>query len=235
MPGLHWIRKGVVAVAALTLVSGCALLRTFNAIDPHANFVAHPGYSGLAIDRTASGHTAMLLRARSIPSLDRPTHEFEVDGKPVAALWVTDHDHVVVRRTTDPTAPAAGDVVASWKNTAIRITFHSADGAAFHTSRFDRIDATNSRDVLDREMDALRDLPGIYRAELRDEHEVPVGWVSVRILPYQGLPRDYQAEFPARLDGPLAAGAVALLDSEIATIITLNAFPDDRMPGGLVP
>ena len=177
----------------------------------------------------------MLVGARSTPSSGGPTHEFEVDGKPVAALWVTDHDHVVVRQTADATAPPAGDVVASWKNSAIRITFHSADGAAFHTSRFDRVDGPNFRNVLDREMYGIRDLPGVYRADLRDEQDVPVGWVSVRILPYQGLPRDYQAEVPGRLDGPLAAGAVALLDSEIATIIKLNAFPDDRMPEGLVP
>lgn len=233
--GSAWTRNGIAAVTAFTLLMGCALLPKFNSIDPHADFVAHPGYTGLVVDRTGDGHSALLVRAHSAPSSRAPTHVFEMDGKPAAVLWVTDHDHVVVRRTADATAPLAGEVAASWTDGAIHLTLHTADGASFHTSRFDRIYGPTFRNVLDREMYAIRDLPGVYGAELRDEHDAPVGWVRVRILPYQGLPRDYQADVPGPLDGPLTAGAVALLDSEIATIIELNAFPDDRMPGGLVP
>jgi hypothetical protein len=234
-PGSLWARNGVAIVAAFMLMNGCALLPKLNRIDPHADFVAHPGYHGLVVDRTGGGHTALLVQAHSTPPSGGPTHVFEMDGKPAAALWVTDHDHVIVRQTADASAPPAGDVAASWKDGAIQLTFHSADGESFHTSQFDRIEGPTFRNVLDREMYAIRDLPGVYGAELRDEHDAPVGWVRVRILPYQGLPRDYQADVPKPLDGPLTAGAVALLDSEIATIIDLNAFPDDRMPEGLVP
>ena len=223
------------AAAAFLLVGGCALLPTFNSIDPHADFVAHPGYGGLVVDKMGTGHTAVLVHARSAPSTVGPTHVFELDGQPSAALWVSDHDHVIVRPTADVTEPPAGDVVASWTDGAMQLTFHSAHGKSFHTSRFDRVSGPKFRNVLDREMYAITDLPGVYRAEVRDAHDAPVGWVSVRILPYQGLPRDYQADVPDLLNGPLVAGAVALLDSEITTIINLNAFPDDRMPEGLVP
>ncbi|HVO22202.1 MAG TPA: hypothetical protein VMW56_01090 [Candidatus Margulisiibacteriota bacterium] len=233
--GTSWSRNAAAAVAALVLTSGCALLRRANAVDPSADFTAHRGYTGIVVTHLPVGQTATLVRARSAASSSRPTHEFEVDGKPVAALWITDHAHVVVRQTANATAPPVGDVLAAWKDSGINITFHSADGVTYHSSRFHRVGGPNFPSLLDREMYAIRDLPGVYRAELRDEHDAPVGWLSVRILPYQGLPRDYQGALPGRLEGPMAAGAVALLDSEIATIIELNAFPDDRMPGGLVP
>jgi hypothetical protein len=233
--GTSWSHNAAATVAALVLTSGCALLQRANAVDPSADFTAHPGYSGIVVTDLPGGQEAELVRARSTSSSSGPTHEFEVDGRPVAALWITDHTHVVVRQTANATAPPVGDVMASWKNTGINITFHSADGVTYHTSRFHRVGGPNFPTLLDREMYAIRDLPGVYRAELRDERDTPVGWLSVRILPYQGLPRDYQAAFPDRLDGPMAAGAVALLDSEIATIIELNAFPEDQMPSGLVP
>ena len=233
--GTSWSRNAAAAVAALVLTSGCALLRKVNTVDPSADFTAHPGYTGIVLTHLPGGQAAKLVRAGSTASSSGPTHELEVDGKPVAALWITDHTHVVVRQTANVTAPPVGDVLASWKDSGINMIFHSADGVTCHTSRFHRVGGPNFRSVLDREMYAIRDLPGVYRAELRDEHDAPVGWLSVRILPYQGLPRDYQAALPGRLNGPMAAGAVALLDSEIATIIELNAFPDDRMPSGLVP
>lgn len=229
-----WSRNAA-AAAALMLTTGCALFQRVNTVDPSADFTAYPGYTGIVVTHLPGGQAAELVRARSTASSSAPTHEFEVDGKPVAALWITDHTHVVVRQTANATAPPVGDVLASWKDSGINITFHSADGVTYHTSRFRRVGGPNFPSLLDHEMYAIRDLPGVYRAELRDEHGAPVGWLSVRILPYQGLPRDYQAALPGRLEGPMAAGAVALLDSEIATIIESNAFSNDRMPSGLVP
>lgn len=225
--------SSVALIVALTLSSGCTTLPHAQPSDSRVDFAAHPGYRGLVVDRMEGGHTAVLVRAHA--GSVGPTHLFEADDKTVAALWVEDSDRVTVRQAPETTAAMVGDVTASWKEGAIRLAFHSANGDSFSTSRFNRIEGAPFRNVLDREMYAIRDLPGIYRAELRDGHDVPVGWVRVRILPYQGLPRDYQADVPAPLDGPLAAGAVALLDSEIAKIIALNAFPDDRMPEGLVP
>ena len=80
-----------------------------------------------------------------------------------------------------------------------------------------------------------RDLPGLYRAVLQDAQNDAVGWLRVRILPYQGLPRDYDGNVPGALNGPLAAGAVALVDSEIDSLIERNALPEDRIPEGLAP
>ena len=219
----------------LILSSGCALLPRSKPVDPRVDFVAHPGYRGLVVDRMDGGHRAILVRTHSTPSSGGPTHLFEADGTTIAALWVNDSHRVTVRRTPEATAPSVGDVLASWKQGGLRLTFHSADGLAFHTSRFDRIDSKGFPNILDREMYSVMDLPGVYRAELRDEQNVPVGWLRVRILPYQGLPRDYEADVPGPLNGPLAAGAIALVDSEIDWIIDRNAFPGDRIPEGIAP
>jgi hypothetical protein len=51
----------------------------------------------------------------------------------------------------------------------------------------------------------------------------------------QGLPRDYEGDVPAALNGPLATAAVVLVDSAINSIVERNTFPEDRMPEGLVP
>lgn len=229
------VRGAATVAVVISLSNGCSLLPKSRLADPSIDFAAHPGYRGLVVDRMEGGQTAVLVRAHSTPSSAGPTHLLQTDGTTIAALWVADHNHITVRQTPDAAAPFVGDVLASWRHGALRLTFHSADGASFHTSRFDRIDGEQFPNILDREMYSVMDLPGVYRAELRDARNVPVGWLRVRILPYQGLPRDYTADVPGPLNGPLAVGAVALVDSEIDSIIDQNAFPGDRMPEGLAP
>jgi hypothetical protein len=199
------------------------------------DFAAHPGYRGLVVDRMGGGQTATLVRAQSGRSSAGPTHLFQANGKTIAALWSIDHNQVAVRRTTDVTAPLVGEVVASWKRGAIHLAFQSPDGESFHTSGFERIDGDSFPHILDRETYLVSDLPGLYRAEVRDRQNAAVGWLRVRILPYQGLPRDYEGDVPDALNGPLAAAAVALVDSEIDSIVAHNALSEDRMPRGLAP
>ena len=229
------VRRAVVVVAAAAVSNGCAVLPTSTPVDPHVDFAAHPGYRGLVVDRMEGGQTAVLVRARSAPLSAGPTHLLQTDGKTIAALWVGDHTHVTVRQTPDRAAPFVGEVRASWKQGAMRLAFQSADGASFRTSRFDRIDSETFPNILDREMYSVLHLPGVYSAELRDAQNIPVGWLRVRILPYQGLPREYEASVPEPLNGPLATAAVALVDSEIDSIIDRNAFSGDRIPRGLAP
>lgn len=230
------VGRAVLVVTTMVLWNGCALLPRSQPADPRVDFAAHPGYRGLVVDRMGGGQTAVLVGADSTPSSAGPSQVLQADGKTLAALWVSDHDRITVRQTPDAVAPVVGEIRASWEQGVMRLTFQSADGASFHTSRFKRIDSENFPQALDREMLAVsQDLPGVYRAELRDAQNVPVGWLRVRILPYQGLPRDYEGDVPAALNGPLATAAVVLVDSAIDSIVERNAFPEDRMPEGLVP
>jgi hypothetical protein len=219
--------------AAAFVLHGCIVPRS-KAAEPDADFAAHPGYRGLVVDRMEGGQTAVLVPTRS-GRAPGPTHLFQTDGQTIAALWSIDHDHVAVRRTSDVTAPLVGEVLASWQRGAIHLAFQSPDGVSFHTSGFQRIDSENFPHTLDREMFLVSDLPGVYRAEVRDRQNAPVGWLRVRILPYQGLPRDYEGDVPEPLNGPLAAAAVTLVDAEINSIVEHNALPEDRLPEGLAP
>ena len=222
----------VLAAAALVAWVGCAL-PPLETAEQRGDFAAHPGYRGLVVDRMDGGPAAVLVRATS--STASPTHVLEAGGHPIAALWIADHVRIVARQAPDLRAPPIGDVAASWVRGAMQLTFHTADGGSFHTSRFDRVDSDNFPNVLDRETYSVLDLPGVYRAALLDERNVPAGWLRVRILPYQGLPRDYQADVPRSLNGALAVGAVALVDAEIDSIVRQNTLPGDRIPEGIAP
>ncbi|HVM96449.1 MAG TPA: hypothetical protein VMT89_08665, partial [Candidatus Acidoferrales bacterium] len=116
---------------------------------------------------------------------------------------------------------------------ALRLDIDPAHGESFSTSRFHRIDRSDASN-LDAET-SISDLPGSYRADLCDARKNPIGWLSVRVLPYEGLPRTYEADVPESLDGPLTAAAFAMVDSEIAAIIKRNTWPEDRIPEGLAP
>jgi hypothetical protein len=226
----------VLAVAVAAVSAGCSLLPGAKPVDPSVNFVAHPGWRGLVVDRMANGQKAVLVGADSVSPSAGPSQVLQANGKTLAALWVSDHDRITVRQTPDGAAPVVGDVLASWEQGIMRVAFRSAEGASFRTSRFKRVDREDTPEALDSEMLAVsRDLPGVYRAEVRDAQNSPVGWLSVRILPYQGLPRDYEGDVPAVLNGPLATAAVVLVDKAIDSIVERNVFPEDRMPEGLVP
>jgi len=229
------VGRAVLVVAVMVLWNGCALLPRAQPADPCVDFAAHPGYRGLVVDRMGEGQTAILISSRSGHLSAGPTQVLQSDGKTIAAFFSADHAQVTVRETPAATSSRIGDVAAFWRQGAIHLVFHSLDGASFHTTRFDRIDSENLPNILDRELFPASDIPGVYRAELRDAQNVPVGWLRVRILPYQGLPRDYDGDVPEPLNGPLATAAVALVDSEIDSIIQHNALPEDRMPEGLAP
>lgn len=220
---------------AMVATSGCTAWSRARSDAAHADFAAHPGYRGIVVDRMLGGQTADMVRAQAAPSTGGPTHTLRADGKVVAALWISEPDRVTVRQAPEATAPLVGKVQASRQPGAIRLMFRLADGASFHTSRFDRIDADAFPNALENDIFPIDDLPGLYRAALRDAQNADVGWLRVRVLPYQGLPREYDADVPAPLNGSLAAAAVALLDAEINSIVQRNALPEDRMPEGLAP
>ena len=230
----HIGRTLSLALAAV-VVNACSLHSPYVPADPRVDFTAHSSYRGLAVDQMAAGRSATIVAAETTPVSGGPTHVFPVDGGAPAGLWMADRDHLIVRRTLDVTAPLTGEILASRRHGAIQLTFLLADGRTFHTSRFHRVESDNFPRTLNRELFDLADLPGVFRTELRDAAGVAVGWLSVRILPYQGLPREYRGDVPQPLNGPIAAGAVALVDSEIHSIIDRNAFPGDRIPEGLAP
>ena len=134
-----------------------------------------------------------------------------------------------MRETPDPSSAVLGEIVPSYEAGAIRLLFIDSDGQSFHTSRFRRFDSATTRILeLTSAPETAANLPGIYRAELRDSADKPVGWFRVRILPFEGMPRSYAAEIPKDLNGAIAAAAIELVDSDIDRIVAASEAASSR-------
>ena len=145
-----------------------------------------------------------------------PDFLLQAGGKTLAALWVKDSGHVTVRRSEDPSSPVIGNVEAARDHGAIRLTMKPADGPALQTGRFHRIDSPGLPAILGSQASTVLDLRGMYRAEIRDARGDTTGWLRVRISPYQGSRRIYDASLPASVQEPLAAAAVVLVNSDVS-------------------
>ena len=86
--------------------------------------------------------------------------------------------------------------------------------------------------VLTRDTHTNLDVRGRYRAALRDATGAEVGWLRLRIGPYERAPRIYEAKLPAGVSDPLAVAAVLSLASELDWIEghTQNVYQNDRGP-----
>ncbi|HJQ83934.1 MAG TPA: hypothetical protein VKA21_07660, partial [Candidatus Binatia bacterium] len=131
-----------------------------------------------------------------------------------AAYW-RDGDRVVVRGAATKDSPAVGEAVSTWDQQAIRLTFQPADGAAFRTDVFAREGGGTGFQTFTRAAQTVIDIRGTYRATLRDPKGVAVGWVRMKISPYQEAARIYDGVLPAAIPPELAAAGVVALDAEI--------------------
>ncbi len=207
-------RYAVWFIASMFVLASCASAPHTVPVDPRVNFAAHVEHRGLVIDRARGEEPAVVVPAGSLFS-EGPNYLLEADGKTLAALWLKDLAHVTVRRTADPASPVIGRVQASWKDGAIRLTLEPADGPPLQTGRFHRVDGPGFPDLLTADFRTLLDERGMYLAEIRDEKGTVTGWLRVRISPFQGARRVYDAVLPAAVSEPLATAAVALVNANL--------------------
>src|SRR5262249_59315924 len=78
----------------------------------------------------------------------------------------------------------------------------------------------------------ILDVGGRYRAALRDATGAEVGWLRLRVGPYEPAARIYEAKLPAGVSDDLAIAAVISLASELDWIEghTQNVYQKDRGP-----
>jgi len=124
---------------------------------------------------------------------------------------------LVVEGNADRLAPATrpGIVDVAWDGGAIRFTFRSTDGRVFTTDALERIDGRRSTPVLGRAVATELDVPGIYRAEVRDGSGTSVGWLRVSVSSSDVPSRRYDGDVPVALTPEMIRAALARLDADI--------------------
>jgi len=217
------LRRALVLVLAFSI--GCTATWRPIPVDTGVNFAAHVEHRGIVVDKMQGGAPAMLEPAGWQSFWGGPRFLLEAHDTTVAALWFPESSHVIVRASADPQSPVLGKVDATWRQSAIRLTFRLPDGS-FQTGEFARIDGGHPTATLGPQVSTLLDIEGVYRAELRDAHGAAVGWLRVRINCNGAPTRIYDGILPPSLSGPLGAAAVALLDSDVSYVADHAQDPD---------
>jgi hypothetical protein len=200
-----------------TLV-GCAPSLHAIPVDPAVDFAAHVEHRGMVIDEMPGASPAVLVPAGWRYLTGGPRFLLQAHDKTLAAIWFPNPGQMIVRQTADPHSTLVGEIDATWDHGAICLALTPAGGSAFQTGEFDRIDGRFATAALSSQAQSLLDMRGTYRAPVRDAQGVPVGWLRVRISPYQAAGRIYDGDLPTALNGPLATAAVALVDADVDVI-----------------
>src|SRR5262249_28834180 len=106
------------------------------------------------------------------------------------------------------------------------------DGQGVTSAVFTRPGGGTATSVLTRDAQTILDVRGRYQAALHDATGATVGWLRLRIGPYEPAPRIYEGALPAGVSEALAVAAVISLASEIDWIEghTETVYQKDRGP-----
>jgi len=210
---MNTIVRYVTASIVALVGAGCAVGGVRVPVDPAANFAAHAEGRGIVVDRMDHGQQAILVANGSMFSR-RPPFLLEEGRQDVAALWFDGARIVVGDGGGEAVDPPIGDVDPSWSHGAIHLTFRPSGHEPLHTGAFHRV-GWGSPELLGQQATNVLDLHGVYRAEVRDAEERPVGWMRVEIGRYGPVARVYDGELPSSINGPLAVAGVEQLESDI--------------------
>jgi hypothetical protein len=183
--------------------------------DPGVTFAAHRVHGGLMIDEMRGGEAGFLGPASWLRLPGEPAYVMTMSASRGEGLWLEGTGDVVVRRTRSRDSAVVGAIEPSWENNAIRIALERTGRPTLRTDLFAREDIGAGMSVLGRIAQLSIEVPGVYRATLRDSEGRPVGWLRVSIGLHQPSPEMYEAVLPPDVDEGLAAASAAALSSEI--------------------
>jgi len=204
---------------AAVVLAACKPSRGPISYDPDVKLALHLARAGLFLDRIPSGRELRLETGGWLASPGRPTYRLVGEGNQVVTgLWTVGHSRVMVREGESSIEPIAGEVVASWEESAIRLTLHLANAHVLHTDAFARQGGGTGPSTISRSAQTVLDVRGTYKADVRDADGRSVGWLRAKIGPYQKAPRIYDGVLPADVGDGVAVAAVIVLDGEVAWI-----------------
>src|SRR5262249_52500401 len=133
-----------------------------------------------------------------------PAWALRRNGETLAAYWIDGNAGTTPRAGPSTGDRPLGDVRPSWDDNAIRLQIVPPDGQPITSDVFARAEDEGGTSVLSRNALTILDVRGRYRAALRDATGAEVGWLRLRIGPYEPAPRIYEAKLPAGVSDPLA-------------------------------
>jgi hypothetical protein len=201
-------------------------------LDSDVTFAAHQESQVFVVDRPLSGKPALVTAPQFLRLPGDPAWALRHDGKTLAAYWIDGNAGTSARAGLKVSDQSLGDVRPSWDDNAVRLRIEPPGGEPIQSDVFARTDGNAATTTLTRSAQTILDVRGRYQSALRDTKGAEIGWLRLRIGPYEAAPRIYEAALPAGVSEELAVAAVISLASEIDWIEghTLNVYQGDRGP-----
>lgn len=225
------MRSHLVVLASLAVLGATACrVRTITP-DADATFAMHQEGRDFVLDRASSVGSADVLAATWLRGPGQPMWALRRDGRTLAAYWIDGDAGTVARAGSANSDDPLGAVRPSWDDNAIRIAIEPSGGDPVRSDLFARTVGGGGPDALGRSAQTILDVRGRYRAALRDARGAEIGWIGLRIGPYEQASRIYEAALPATIDERLAVAAVLSLATEIDWIEAhaLNVYQGDQV------
>jgi hypothetical protein len=226
------MRITTLILAALgTLVAcGCGV-RTIS-LESDSSFAMHQENRVFVVDRPSSNAKSVVEPAGWVRLPGDPAWALSRNEVTLAAYWIDGNAGTTARSSERDSDQPLGTVHPSWENQAIRLHIAPGQGEPLDSDVFTRTDSGGSTLALDRTARTILDVRGRYQAALRDASGTEVGWLRLRIGPYEQAARIYEAALPAGVDDRLGIAAVLSLAQEIDWIEahTTNVYENDKGP-----
>ena len=218
------------ASLSITVVCGCGVRAV--PLNSEATFAMHQENRTFVVDRPRSSPPAAVTAAEWLRTPGAPAWALRRSGETLAAFWIDGNAGTTARAGLLASDRPLGQVRPTWDDNAIRLHLEPPGGEPIVSDVFSRTEGGGGPPVLTRDTQTVLDVRGRYQAALRDATGAEVGWLRLRIGPYEQAPRIYEAKLPAGVSDDLAVAAVISLASELDWIEshTQNVYQKDRGP-----
>jgi hypothetical protein len=215
---------------SLVIVCGCGARAI--PLQSDASFGMHQENRTFVVDRPTSSPPAVVTAAEWLRTPGDPAWALRRDGAPLAAYWIDGNASTTARAGLQASDKPLGAVRPSWDDSAIRLQLEPPGGQPIKSDVFARAADEGGTPVLTRDAQTILDVRGRYQAALRDATGAEVGWLRLRVGPYEPAARIYEAKLPAGVSDDLAVAAVISLASELDWIEghSQNVYQKDRGP-----